>query len=165
MSDARPDEVAPVRTRWTWALATIALLMAVVTTFGECYPVSSLAIFDRYSEGQSRLVARTSDGTVARVTAFDRYRCPRTITLGDVQEGYAATSGVGTNLDKGAVLYVRGHMGVPTKPQKVDLLVRTLRFRPDEDTPVVQDHVLQRCEADALGTNWQMVKIWTIVRR
>ena len=70
-----------------------------------------------------------------------------------------------TYLDRGSLLYVDGHVGEPTDGQSVEILLRTLRFKPDEDAPEVEDVVLATCKADKVGVDWEIVKIWTIVRR
>ena len=163
---AESTETAPDGpSRNKWAVGSILMLMMLAFTIGECYPVSSLAIFDRYASAQSRVLARGEDGRVTRVTAFDRYNCPRVITLGDVQEAYAEVNGVPSNLDSGSVLYVRGHVGVPEKAVRVDIILRTIRFDADTDGPEIEDRVLQECKADSVGADWELVKIWTIVRR
>lgn len=148
-----------------WALATAVLMLSMVASVGEFYPFSSLSIFDRYSSGQSRLLARGADGQVTRVTAFDNWNCPRRVTRGDIQQAYAKVEGVATYLDRGSLLYIDGHQGQPTSPEAVELLIRTLRFHPDKDLPDVEDYVLERCVADKVGVEWELVKIWTIVRR
>ena len=148
-----------------WALVVAVLMLSLVASVGELYPFSSLSIFDRYSSGQSRLLARGSDGTITRVTAFDRWQCDRRLSRTDLQEAYARVEGVATYLDRGSLLYIDEHQGTPNEPEEVELVLRTLRFHSDRDQPDVDDHVLQRCQADKIGVDWELVKIWTIVRR
>ncbi len=148
-----------------WALVTAILMLSLVASVGEFYPFSSLSIFDRYSSGQSRLLARGADGEITRVTAFDNWSCPRRVTRGDIQEAYAKVEGVATYLDRGSLLYIDEHQGKPDAPESVDLLIRTLRFHPDDDLPDIDDYVVESCVADKVGVEWELVKIWTIVRR
>jgi hypothetical protein len=161
-----PESASPrfgLRTRW--ALVTVVLMLSMVASVGELYPFSSLSIFDRYSSGQSRLLARGADGQITRVTAFDRWQCPRRVSRADVEQVYAKVKGVATYLDRGSLLYIDGHQGTPEKPETVELVLRTLRFQPDEDQPGIDDYVIATCTADAIGMDWELVKIWTIVRR
>jgi hypothetical protein len=146
-------------------LITIVVLLSLVASVGELYPFSSLSIFDRYARGQSRLLARGADGEITRLTGYDRWQCPRQVTRGDVEEAIAKVKGVATYLDRGSLLYVDGHVGEPTDGENVDILLRTLRFKADEDVPEVEDVVLATCKADKVGVDWEIVKIWTIVRR
>ena len=148
-----------------WAFVVAVFMLSLVASVGELYPFSSLSIFDRYSSAQSRLLARGADGSITRVTAFDNWQCARRVSRTDLQEAYAEAEGVATYLDRGSLLYIDEHQGTPAAPEEVELVLRTLRFHPDRDLPDVDDHVLQRCQADKVGVDWELVKIWTIVRR
>ena len=161
----RPKSSPSLGLQKRWAFVVAVLMLSLVASVGEFYPFSSLSIFDRYSSGQSRLLARGADGTITRVTAFDRWQCDRRVSRSDLQEAYARVEGVATYLDRGSLLYLDEHQGVPDSPEEVELVLRTLRFHPDRDLPDVDDHVIQRCQADNIGVDWELVKIWTIVRR
>ena len=164
--ESDPEQQSPsLGLQKKWAIMVALLMLSMVASVGEFYPFSSLSIFDRYSSGQSRLLARGADGTITRVTAFDRWQCAKRVSRSDLQEAYAREDGVATYLDRGSLLYIEERQGTPNTPEEVELVLRTLRFHPDRDQPDVDDHVLQRCQADKIGVDWELVKIWTMVRR
>lgn len=148
-----------------WSVVMTLVMLSLVASVGESYPFSTLSIFDRYTTGQSRVLVRGADGRVTRVTAFDRWRCVRRVTRADVAEAVARTGGSATYLDRGSLLFVDGHQGDPLEGVPVEIVLRTLRFDPSLDTPEVEDVVLAACQADFVGEKWEIVKIWTIVRR
>lgn len=136
-----------------FAVVVLAMASFVIASrvLGEQYPVGPLSMFSGGLRAASRIVARTEDGRLCELDAFEAYRCEGPIDLRAAAHPDCTNDAEHPEQDRKSEAILRSREGDGEGGRRIVVTRRTFRVDRPSGPVVVRDCALLTCSAKEIA--------------